>query len=161
MDIAVIAHLILIMGVVLDEASTYLGFSLGLMELNPNVASLMERGLWFKAETGLRLTGYRAEIPVMVKLPRNAEPGSYSKPMTLRFTTASGDTVTARGIYHLTVVEGPGGGEEGGGNPLENLPEVIEPIVEPVKEILASKIAQMLGLLIIITISLAIISTRE
>jgi len=46
---------------------------------------------WFQVETGETYTGYRAEIPVTVKLPRDAEPRSFSETMTLSFTTARGD----------------------------------------------------------------------
>lgn len=40
------AYLLLILGVLLDEATTYLGLSQGLVELNPYAASLISRGLW-------------------------------------------------------------------------------------------------------------------
>jgi len=46
MDVVEIAYLLLLFGVLLDDASTFIGLQMGLRELNPHVVSLMERGLW-------------------------------------------------------------------------------------------------------------------
>jgi|GEM_PF-4730434 len=114
---------------------------------------------WFKVETGETYTGYKAEIPIVVKPPRDVDEGSYSDTMTLSFTTADGSTLTGGGVYHVTVIGGGGKDEKGGGDlEIPEIPEELEPIIEPVKEIFESKIAQMIGLLIIITMALVIIS---
>ena len=46
MDVVEIAYLFLILGVLLDDASTFIGLHMGFQELNPYLVSLMERGLW-------------------------------------------------------------------------------------------------------------------
>ena len=46
MDVVELAYLLLILGVLLDDASTFIGLQMGFRELNPHVVSLMERGLW-------------------------------------------------------------------------------------------------------------------
>ena len=42
----VVVYLLLLFGVLLDDASTFIGLQMGFRELNPHVVSLMERGLW-------------------------------------------------------------------------------------------------------------------
>jgi len=46
MDVVELAYLLLLFGVLLDDASTFIGLQMGFTELNPHVVSLMNRGLW-------------------------------------------------------------------------------------------------------------------
>jgi len=64
------------------------------------------------------------------------------------------------GIDHITVKEGEenvGRGE----NPFDKLPETLEPIMEPVREIMELKVAQMIGLLLLIAMALAVLARKS